>query len=43
MGGGAVKDLNLQGFASLYMSWCTDEMVRLHVKQTSQNKGNIIL
>ena len=31
--GGVVKDLILQGFASLYMSWCSYEVAILHVKQ----------
>ena len=28
-----MKGLILQGFASLYMSWCSYEMAILHVKQ----------
>jgi hypothetical protein len=31
--GGVVKGLILQGFASLYMSWCSYEVAILHVKQ----------
>ena len=42
MGGGVVKGLILQGFASLCMSWCGYEMVMLHVKQNI-SKHNVIL
>ena len=42
MGGGVVKGLILQGFASLCMSWCGYEMVMLHFKQNISNH-NVIL
>ena len=41
-GGGVVKGLILQGFASLCMSWCGYEMVMLHFKQ-NMSKHNVIL
>ena len=40
-GGGVVKGLILQGFASLYMSWDSYEMVMLHFKQNI-SKHNIM-
>ena len=41
MGGGVVKGLILQGFASSCMSWCGCEMVMLHFKQNI-SKHNVI-